>query len=137
MVSPITTIHLPGLRVIAKKNSKRVGYNRYTGKMFVSSSKAYTLFEKTAKSFFLPTRTFTEPVHVDYRFQMKGKIWSDLDNMEASINDLLEKFGVVSNDRLITSKFSLLEHGYDTFNTVIRVTGIQNSATWLSWIVGS
>ncbi len=66
-------------------------------------SKAYTAFEKDALKQ-LKTQSFEKfetQVRVDYIFYMKGKMSTDVDNMIAGINDILELAGVLENDKLI------------------------------------
>lgn len=39
------------------------------------------------------------PYACSYQIFMKGKQFADLDNMIASINDIMEEWGVIENDR--------------------------------------
>lgn len=100
-------------RAISKKNSKQI--IRAGTRMLLIPSKQYKTFEKDAlqqlvdqgltdlvgKDEYMPVKMFTTPIKVDYIFHMKGKMDSDGDNMEAGINDILQKSGIIQNDSLI------------------------------------
>lgn len=51
-----------------------------------------------------PQPGYTTAVHIRYEFRFKGRLETDLDNAEAGINDILEKAGIITNDKLIKAK---------------------------------
>ena len=112
------TLNLTG-RVIAKKNNVRFA-NGHTYK-----TKAWRSFEKEAvrqiKAQF-KGKPYKGPVDVCYTFLMKGKIDSDIDNMIASINDLMQSGGVIENDRDIVSMSAVKEAGHPDWRTEVEVT---------------
>jgi Holliday junction resolvase RusA-like endonuclease len=90
------------MRIIVKKNSKRLINVR--GRIIPITSKEYKLFEEEALNvlnLYLPKKTLQPPYVASYVIYMKGKQFADLDNMIASINDLMEQAGMIENDRFI------------------------------------
>lgn len=75
----------------SQKNSKQVGRNRYTGKTFVTSSKTVKTWQDEAigQLVHFPHK-FSGRVQIDYMFYVKDKVQRDLDNMIASVNDVLQ-----------------------------------------------
>lgn len=75
----------------SQKNSKQVGRNRYTGKTFVTSSKTVKTWQEDAIQQLVrfPYR-FSGRVEISYMFYVKDKVQRDLDNMIASVNDVLQ-----------------------------------------------
>lgn len=75
----------------AQKNSKQIFYNKATGKPFITSNSIVKDWQKSA---LLQLRTikerFTEPVRLSYHFYCKDNRGRDLDNMIASVNDILQ-----------------------------------------------
>ena len=89
-------------RIPSKKNSRRhfvVG-----GRRIVAPSKAYETWHQewmlrlSAKR---PTVPLDGPLGIKCVFYLKGKLDADLDNMMASVADLLEDAGYIANDKLI------------------------------------
>lgn len=89
-------------RPISKKNSRR----NY-GKVSLPSV-AYVKFEKLALVQIETAikidklKQIKGNVIILYKFFMKGKLDSDCDNMIAGINDILQKSGLIENDKFIT-----------------------------------
>jgi Holliday junction resolvase RusA-like endonuclease len=107
-------------RVIAKKNSRQIGYRN--GRMVNFPSKRYNEFKemalwqlKTIKGEIKP------PYDVRYCFFIKGKMDADLDNLIASINDILQEAGIIENDRLIYQMEAQKIMGQDDFKTTIEI----------------
>lgn len=92
-------------RVASKKNSKRILRNRYTRQTFIGSSKAFMAFEADLlpklEFYALKGNRFKPPYVASYLFEMKGKAGTDLDNMIASINDIMQKSGIIEDDKFI------------------------------------
>lgn len=93
------TISFP-YRVISKKNSKQLitGYRPR-----IISSKAYREFEENCLDLLLlsPHKQLTPPYAISYVIRMRGKEYADLNNMIGSLDDILEKGGVIIDDKYI------------------------------------
>lgn len=92
-------------RPIVKKNNKQIFYKN--GKINVRSKKSYYDYRKIALEE-LEMLSYTigklePPYQISYDFYMKGKEDSDIDNMIASINDILQDAGYITNDKQIIS----------------------------------
>lgn len=97
---------LPG-RARSKKNSKQLFKNNRTGKMFISSSNE---FKKWATHMGLFVRQKKPATPIDFPVNLSVKVYlknhahePDLDNVIASVVDLLEDNGVMVNDKLVYS----------------------------------
>jgi hypothetical protein len=92
-------------RVASKKNSKRILSNRYTGQTFIGSSKAFINFESdllpSLQAIASKGKKLKPPYVASYQFKMKGKGATDLDNMIASINDIMQKAEIIEDDKHI------------------------------------
>lgn len=116
-------------RVASKKNSKQVGHNYRTGRIFVRSSNAFKDFEYEALQRLLELGlqgTNLKPPYVtSYLFEMKGKAGTDLDNMIASINDIIEKAEIIENDKFIERYVEPVEKvsGCKEYKTTVTVFG--------------
>lgn len=108
-------------RPISKKNSKRIIGGRSPRLM---SSDAYIRFEENALSQIESKRCLKGKLDISYVFYMKGKLDSDLDNMIAGINDILEKAEVIENDKNIVSMSAIKMHGANDWKTEIEITKI-------------
>lgn len=107
-------------RPISKKNSKRV-FKRGS-KTFVLSSKAYLAFEESALWQLKAHKArFKGKVTIDYEFRMKGKLDTDVDNMIAGINDILEKSGIIDNDKNVVAGSFAKYPGFKDWQTVITI----------------
>lgn len=89
-------------RVASKKNNKRLVKTR-GGRMIPISSQAWMKFHKEATKQLKAQgiKKLKAPYQVEYMFYMKGKAATDIDNMMAGINDIIEKLGIVTNDKHI------------------------------------
>lgn len=111
-------------KVASKKNSKRVGVNRYTGGMYVSSSKAWKEFEEDALKQLLQYRAhghFSGKIKISYHFFYKGKEWLDVDNAITGINDLLEDSTLIRNDRDIKEGTFHITEGCEDWKTELEI----------------
>jgi len=119
------------LRIISKKNSKQVGRNRSTGKTYILSSDAYTAFEQEALQLLLTQRQDRipkgTPIRASYDIRMKGKERADLDNLIASINDVLQKSQIIEDDADIIEFVSptRIVRNYGKFETIVRLQVIN------------
>ena len=96
-----STFEIKG-RPASKKNSKQIF--RVGNRTIIAPSTAYTRFEKYALEQLLPYRakgTFTGPIRVVYYFYQLGRLSQDVDNAMASINDVLQKSGIIDDDKNI------------------------------------
>lgn len=94
------TATIDGIRVIILKNSKRVV--RAGGRTIVLPSKAHQAFLERALPQLLPNRPaepFDFPYDLYLTFHLKGKLDADLDNLCASLGDLMMDAGIVSDDK--------------------------------------
>ena len=93
-------------RVKSKKNSRKMRVNFQRGYHYTVPSDA---FEEYQESFILqvrhliPPEPMKPPYHVKYLFYMKGKGATDGDNMEGSVNDIMQEAGIIGNDKDILS----------------------------------
>lgn len=75
----------------AQKNNKSVGVNPHTGKTFVASNKTVKDWQKSA---ILQLKTvqekFDSRVQINYMFYVKDNVQRDIDNMMATVNDILQ-----------------------------------------------
>lgn len=110
-------------RVISKKNSKRVFRNH--GKTIVISSKAYMEFEKEAltqiKKQNRKFKPIVEDVFIDYTFLLKGKGRVDCDNLIASVNDVLQKAGVIADDDQVVGITARKYRGQPEYVTEVNI----------------
>jgi Holliday junction resolvase RusA-like endonuclease len=86
-------------RPISKKNSKQIF--RAGGRLIVAPSKAYKTFCESALLQLGKQPTIAPPYYVKYEFQMKGRLDTDIDNMIAGINDILQECGRIDDDKNI------------------------------------
>lgn len=111
------------MRIIAKKNSKQLV--PVHGRYIPVTSKEYKEFAKNALDylqFYRPKLPLKPPYTASYLIYMKGKQFADLDNMIASLNDLMEEAGLIENDRYI--------HQYDQ-----PTATIPNQPAWKAIVV--
>lgn len=107
-------------RVIAKKNSRQIGYRG--GRMVNFPSKRYEEFKETALWQLKRIKEKLKPPYdVRYCFYIKGKMDADLDNLIASINDILQEAGIIENDRLIYEMDAKKVMGEKDFKTTIEI----------------
>lgn len=109
-------------RVASKKNSKQIVFNRKTHKPFIKSSKAFEGFEQMALWQLKRYKSvFTTPVRIHYRFELKGKESIDADNAQASINDVLQKAGILDNDKLVRAGSFEMVYGCKDHQTFLEI----------------
>lgn len=111
-------------KVISKKNSKQVGRNRYTNKIYVTASDAWKTFEKDALYQLKRYRAkehFEGPIKIYYSLFYKDKGWLDIDNAVTSINDLLQKATIIRDDRDIKEAHIYIIEGHKEWKSEIII----------------
>ena len=115
-------------RVASKKNSKRIFRNRYTGKPVVTSSSAYGTWHESAlwqlKAMKRPTTPLNGTLRLTIYFYLKGKIDADLDNLTASIADVLADAEIIEDDKYITELHLYKRAGAPEFVTSVEISQI-------------
>lgn len=64
-------------------------------------SSAYEQFRQDALKQLTLRGKVEPPYQISYTFYMKGKMDTDLDNMIAGVNDILQEKGIITNDKAI------------------------------------
>lgn len=113
-------------RVASKKNSRRTFMSH--GHMVNIPSVAY---EKFKKDVLLQLGMFVSPIPspytVRYLFEMKGKLSSDVDNMMASINDVLMDANIIDDDKNILKGSFEKTAGHKEFKTYVEVISFYSN----------
>ena len=103
-------------RPASKKNNRR-----NFGKVSLPSL-AYEKFRETALwQLKIVKDRFDTPVFIDYHFYQKGRLSQDSDNAQASINDVLQEAGIISDDTLITEGHFKKSGGYKDWSTTVEI----------------
>ena len=89
------TIPLPP---ITKKNSQQIVVNKTTGRPFLIPSKQFKEYERTAGWYLKPPLYISEAVNVKCLFYMPTVRLCDLTNLLEAADDVLVKYGVVTDD---------------------------------------
>lgn len=75
----------------AQKNGKQIAKNRRTGSMFIISNSRVHNWQKDALQQLTAVKGKCQGrVQVDYMFYVKDNVQRDIDNMIASVNDILQ-----------------------------------------------
>ncbi len=75
----------------SQKNGKQIVKNRSTGNMFImSNSRVKNWQEDAIRQLASISCKFSGRVQIDYMFYVKDRVQRDLDNMIASVNDVLQ-----------------------------------------------
>ena len=87
------------LNPITKKNSQQILLNKATGRPFISQSAKYRVYEK-ACAVFMPRlkEPISDAVNVKTVFYRDSRRRVDLSNLQAAVNDILVKYGVLADD---------------------------------------
>lgn len=120
----MTRIVLPG-RPITKKNSQRISINRRTGKRFVRPSKAYSEYEEICLWHLKAYRgkQYDSPVGLKVEYWMPNRrSWPDLIGLLQATSDILEKAGILADDKLIVSYDGSRIVGVDKDNPRAEIT---------------
>jgi Holliday junction resolvase RusA-like endonuclease len=90
----------------------------------VLPSNAYLKFEKDALEQLRKIKyKYRSDVDVSYTFTYKGKLWTDVDNAIAGLNDILQKAGVLDDDKQIKSGTFIVNTGKD-WKTDIEISSL-------------
>lgn len=129
LLTPIT-LTIDG-RVISKKNSKRIVSNYRTGRAFLISSKGYESFKDdavadlTAQMYQLKTQGHDFPLAGPYKltcnFLLKGKSTTDLDNMLASVCDILQDAGIIDDDKDVLELHATKKNNAPDYKTTVVI----------------
>ena len=107
-------------RPISKKNSMQI--IRVRGRNVIITSKGYRQFEKGALAQLKEVKNrYHGKVNVDYTFYLKGKLDADLDNLVTSVTDVLQKSGIIDNDKNIISSTAIKYAGNNDWKTEIEI----------------
>lgn len=107
-------------RPISKKNSRR-NFGHVS-----LPSEAYCKFEKEAlKQLKDVKEKHTGPMSVSYSFFMKGRLDSDIDNMIAGVNDILQKAGIIDDDKNIQEIEAVKWAENKDWRTEITITSLN------------
>ena len=114
---------IPG-RPITKKNSQQIRRNKTTGKAFIAQSEAYQNYETEClwrlKTYRGPK--FAGSVHLQTRYWMPDRrSWPDLPGLYQATADILEKAGIIDNDRDIVCMDGSRIEGVDKENPRVEV----------------
>src|SRR5579872_2713280 len=113
-------------RPVSKKNSKQVFYKN--GKMIVIPSKAYVTFKKDAGKQLLQyqRQLLKGKLFIRYVFYQKGKLRQDFDNAIGSINDILQDFNYIENDKdILTGEFEIVTNAKE-WKTILEINTCKN-----------
>jgi Holliday junction resolvase RusA-like endonuclease len=96
------TIIIPG-RPATKKNSQQILINRRTHRPFVSQSDTYKNYEESCLWYLRKYKQkYTGLVHVQALYWMPNKrSWPDLIGLLQATCDILQKAGIIVNDRFV------------------------------------
>ena len=114
---------VPG-RPMTKKNSQQIWRNKTTGKPFVVQSEQYQTYETACLWVLKKYRgpKFTGPVHLQARYWMPDrKSWPDLPGLYQATADILEKAGIIDNDRNIVCMDGSRIVGVDKENPRVEI----------------
>ena len=119
-------------RPASKKNNRRTFKHRYTGQQMNIPSEAYENFRVIALPQLLPITykrgftPFSKNIQIRYVFHQKGKLSQDADNAMASVNDILQEAGIITNDKYITKGSFLIISGCDDWKTEVTITELPS-----------
>ena len=112
--------------VKAKKNNKRVVYNKKTGKPFIMTDKTTSDYIKSAisqmKEQFDGYRITEYPISVQMSFYYQTKHRKDIDNSATTILDCMKTAGVIEDDDVThINELYVYFAGYDKENPRVEI----------------
>lgn len=112
--------------VKAKKNNKRVAYNKKTGKPFIMTDKTTDDYIKSAisqlKEQFDGYKITEYPISVQMSFYYQTKHRKDIDNSATTILDCMKTAGVIEDDdALHVNELYIYFSGYDKDNPRVEI----------------
>lgn len=106
-----------------------IGFNKKTGKLFISQSKQYKEYEQKA-GYFIPYkwRMLETPVNIKclYYMQTHGNV--DLTNLLEATDDILVRYGVIKDDSskiLVSHDGSRVYYDKDDPRVEIEITEVK------------
>ncbi len=130
MSEPILSIVIPG-RPITKKNHQQIVVNPKTGRPFLVQSPKWKEYErfciggKRRPGWLMQwgNMQIDQPIHVEAHYFLPNRRgWPDLQGLIQGTADLLEKSGIISNDKLIRSwDFSRLHETINEANPRVEI----------------
>lgn len=114
-------IIINGLRPASKKNSRR-NYRNIS-----LPSKAYENFHSLVGEQLLPLRKyhFTGLTKMVVYYEIKGKYDQDCSNALASLEDCLQDYGIIEDDKLLTDEHIIKKNGFKDWRIVIQLEAIK------------
>lgn len=112
--------------VKAKKNNKRVVYNKKTGKPFIMTDKITDDYIKSAvaqlKEQFADLKITNYPINIQMVFYYETKHRKDIDNSTTTILDCMKDAGVIEDDDVthVNEIYSYFA-GYDKENPRVEI----------------
>ena len=118
-------------RIISKKNSRNIFFKN--NKQVNIPSPAYKRFQLDAGYQLLKYKKpmLSTNLRIDYVFYFKGNMGADGDNLQASVNDILQNFGIIQDDRLIKEWTGKIVAGCPDWKTEIVIEEIGKERRWL------
>lgn len=104
-------------RPISKKNNHVGSNNR-----FFITSKRYKQWETEAMWQVKGEKKWTGKIVVHVWFSLKGNMDADLDNLTTSVLDVLQKAGVIDNDKNVVKIDARKQGGYPDWSTEVLIT---------------
>lgn len=122
-------ITLPG-RPITKKNHQQIRINRRTGRRFIAQSEFYQNYETECLWYLKSYRgpKFTKPVRLVCRYWLPNwSNWPDLVGLIQATQDILQKAGIIFDDRHVLSLDGSRIMGVDRDNprVEIEIEGVE------------
>jgi Holliday junction resolvase RusA-like endonuclease len=120
-MAEIITIHG---QVPSQKNSKSVGVNPRTGRVFVTSNKIVKTWQKEALTQLQAYRGQADgELFITMAFYNKDRRGRDIDNQASSVLDILVKSGLIPDDNcFVVSRMCLMFGGIDKENPRVEIT---------------
>jgi len=112
------------MRIVGRPITKKNGRVN-TGRGFTVASKAYRDWERDACWQLKSERAYDGKLSVNILFEMKGKLDADLDNLTTSVLDMLQKAGIIGDDKYVVEMKTIKKHGYKDWATNIEIEELK------------
>jgi Holliday junction resolvase RusA-like endonuclease len=119
------TVELTG-RIPSKKNSRR--HFVAGGRRIVAPSAAYERWHREQSLVLLskrPTSPLAGPLSLTLHLFLKGRIDQDLDNAVASICDLFQDVGIITNDKQVAEMHLYKHSGNPDFFAAVELQALM------------
>lgn len=113
----------------SKKNSMRILKNHRTGKLFIAPSVNYEQYQMDAR-WFVPELNIDYPVNIKCLFYMKTRKRVDLTNLLEAIDDIMVKYGTISDDDhkvLVSHDGSRVLYDKENPRTEVIITSMEEN----------